>query len=84
MKPLCIIFSQVAFIYCGLYRTSEVLADSHRILNRWKNHFCQLLNVPGANGVWQSAVPTAVPMVREPSGFDVQMAIENLGSVIKD
>jgi len=42
------------------------------------------LIVPGANGVWQSAVPTAVPMVHEPSGFGVKMAIENLGSLIKD
>jgi hypothetical protein len=23
-----------------------LLADSHSILNRWKNYFCQLLNVP--------------------------------------
>jgi hypothetical protein len=23
----------------------DLLADSHNILNRWKNYFCQLLNV---------------------------------------
>jgi hypothetical protein len=25
----------------------DLLADSHSILNRWKNYFCQLLNVRG-------------------------------------
>jgi len=42
------------------------------------------LNVLGANGVWQGAVHTAEPMVPEPTGIEVQMAIEKLGSVIKD
>jgi hypothetical protein len=27
---------------------ADLLADSHSILNRGKNHFCGLLNVPGA------------------------------------
>jgi hypothetical protein len=27
----------------------DLLADSHNILNRWKNYFCQLLNVYGVN-----------------------------------
>jgi hypothetical protein len=30
----------------------DLLADSHRISNRWKYHFCQLLNVHGVNTVW--------------------------------
>jgi hypothetical protein len=29
----------------------DLLADSHSILNRWKNYFCQLLNVRGVNDV---------------------------------
>jgi len=41
------------------------------------------LKVLGANSVWQSAVHTPEPMVPEPSGFEVQMAIEKLGSLIK-
>jgi hypothetical protein len=28
-----------------------LLADSHNILNRWKNYFWQLLNVHGVNDV---------------------------------
>jgi hypothetical protein len=27
----------------------DLLADSHSILNRWKNTFCQLLNARGVN-----------------------------------
>ena len=60
------------------------LTDSHNILSRWKNHFCQLLKVLRANGVWQSAAHTAEPMVPEPTSFEVQMAMGKLGSVIKD
>jgi hypothetical protein len=26
---------------------ADLLADSHNILNRWKNYFCQLLNYMG-------------------------------------
>jgi arginine utilization protein RocB len=29
----------------------DLLADPHKILNRWKNYFCELLNVHGAGGV---------------------------------
>jgi hypothetical protein len=29
----------------------DLLADSHSILNRWKNYFYQLLNVHGVNDV---------------------------------
>jgi hypothetical protein len=28
-----------------------LLPDSHDIFNRWKKHFCELLNVPGINEV---------------------------------
>jgi hypothetical protein len=28
-------------------KRGDVLADFHKILNRWKNYFCQLLNVHG-------------------------------------
>jgi hypothetical protein len=30
--------------------TGDLLADSHNILNRWKNYFSQLLNVHSING----------------------------------
>jgi hypothetical protein len=33
--------------------TVNQLADPHKILNKWKNYFRQLLNVQGADGVRQ-------------------------------
>jgi hypothetical protein len=29
----------------------DLLADPHKILNKWKNYLCELLNVHGAGGV---------------------------------
>jgi hypothetical protein len=48
-------------------KNSDLLADSHSILNRWKNYFCQLLNVHGVNDVRQTEIHTAEPLVPEPS-----------------
>jgi hypothetical protein len=56
----------------------DQLADSHSVLNRWRNYFCQLLNVQGDNDVRQTAIHTAEPLVPEPSTFDVEMATEKL------
>jgi hypothetical protein len=53
----------------------DVLADSHNILNRWKNYFSQLLNVQRANDVRQKEVHTAGPLVPQPSLFEVQIVI---------
>jgi sorting nexin-29 len=47
-------------------------------LNRWKNYFCQLLNVHGVNDVRQTEINTAEPLVPEPSSFEVDIAIEKL------
>jgi hypothetical protein len=41
----------------------DLLADSHSILNRWKNYFCKLLNVYGVNDVSQTEIHTAEPLV---------------------
>jgi hypothetical protein len=41
----------------------DLLADPHKILNRWKNYFCQLLNVHGAGGVRQTEMYTADPFM---------------------
>jgi hypothetical protein len=46
---------------------SDLVADPHKILNRWKNYFCQLLNVRGAGGVRQTEMHTAEPFVTQPS-----------------
>jgi hypothetical protein len=55
----------------------DLLADSHSILNRWKNHSCQLLNVHGVNDVRQTEIHTAEPLVLEPSSSEVEIAIES-------
>jgi hypothetical protein len=56
----------------------DLVADSHSILARWRNHFSQLLNVHWVNDVRQTEVHTAEPLVPEPSAFEVEMAIEKL------
>jgi hypothetical protein len=56
----------------------DLVADSHCILARWRNHFSQLLNIHWANDVRQTEVHTAEPLVPEPSAFEVEMAIEKL------
>ena len=49
----------------------DLRADSHSILNRWKNHFCQLLNIHGVNVIRQSEIYRAELLVPEPSAFDI-------------
>jgi hypothetical protein len=56
----------------------DLLADPHKILNRWKSYFCQLLNVHGAGGVRQTAMHTAEPFVPEPSASEFEAAIGKL------
>jgi hypothetical protein len=57
---------------------SDLLADSRSTLNRWKNYFCQLLNVRGVNDVRQTEIHKAEPSVPEPSSFECETAIEKL------
>jgi hypothetical protein len=54
------------------------LADSDSILNRWKNYFCQLLNIHGVKDIRQTEIHTAEPLVPEPSSSEVEIAIEKL------
>jgi hypothetical protein len=56
----------------------DLLADSHNILNRWKNYFSQLLNLHRASDVRQIEIYTAEPLVPVPSHFEVEIAIANL------
>jgi hypothetical protein len=56
----------------------DLLADSHSVLNRCKNYFCQLLNVHGVNDIRQTEIYTAEPLVPEPRSFEVEIAIEKL------
>jgi hypothetical protein len=39
----------------------DLLADSHNIVNRWKNNFSQLLNVHRVSDVRQIELHTAEP-----------------------
>jgi hypothetical protein len=56
----------------------DLLADSHKILNRWKNYFCRLLNVHGPAGVRQTVMHTAEPFVPQPGASQVDVATGKL------
>jgi len=58
--------------------TGDLVAGSHSILPRWRNHFCQ--NIHDVNDVRQTEIHTAEPLVPEPSTFEVELAIEKLKS----
>jgi hypothetical protein len=55
---------------------SDLVAHSHSVLARWRNHFFQLMNVHGVNEVRQTEIHTAEPLVPEPSDSEVEMTIE--------
>jgi hypothetical protein len=59
------------------YETGDLLADSHNILNRWKNYFSQFLNVH-VSDVRQTEVHMAEPLVPGPSRLEVEIAIAKL------
>jgi len=52
-----------------------LVADSHSIVDMWRNHFSQLQSVHGANDVRQTAIHTAEPLAPERGAFEVEMAI---------
>jgi hypothetical protein len=56
----------------------DLISDPHKILNRWKNYFCQLLNVQGAVDVRKTKMHTAEPLVPEPIASEVEVAIGQL------
>jgi hypothetical protein len=56
----------------------ELLADSHNILNRWKNYFSQMLNVHNVTDVGQIYVHTAEQLVSGPSRLEMEIAIAKL------
>ena len=58
----------------------DLVTDSHSILDRWRNHFSQLLNINWVNVVRQTEIHTAEPPVPEPSAFEVELATEKLKS----
>jgi hypothetical protein len=54
--------------------TGDLATDSHSTLDRWRNHFSQLLNIHGINDVQQTEIHSAEPLVSEPSAFEVKEA----------
>jgi hypothetical protein len=60
------------------YERGNLLAEAQTMLTRWKNYFCQLLNVQGAGGIRQSEIRTAEPFVPEPSAAEVEIAIRKM------
>jgi len=59
---------------------SDLVADSHSIMARWRNYFSQLFNVHGVKDVGQAEIHTAQPLVPEPSAAEVELAIDKLKS----
>jgi hypothetical protein len=55
----------------------DLLADSHSILNRWKNYFSQLLNVYRVSDVRQIEIHTAAPLVPVPSPLMLKLLLQN-------
>jgi hypothetical protein len=57
-----------------------LLADSHNILNRWKNYFSQFLNVHRVSDVRQIEIHTAEVLLPDPTPTEVEIAIAKLKS----
>jgi hypothetical protein len=56
----------------------DLFADSHNILNRWRNYFSQLLNVHNVSDIRHIEVNTAKPSVPGPSRLEVDIPIAKL------
>jgi len=58
----------------------DLLADSHSIVDRWRNYFSHLFNVHGVKDVRQAEIHTAESLVPEPSAVEVELAIDKIKS----
>jgi hypothetical protein len=58
----------------------DLVAESHRMMAKWRNYFSQILKVYGVSDVRQAEIHTAEPLVPEPSALDFELAIEKLKS----
>jgi hypothetical protein len=56
----------------------DLLADPQKIVNKWMNYFCQLLNVQRVGGIRQTEIQRTEPFVRQPSISEVEAAIGKL------
>jgi hypothetical protein len=58
----------------------DLFADTHSILDRWRNHFSLLLNLHEVKDVRQIEIRTTEPLLPEPSAFEDELAFEKLKS----
>jgi hypothetical protein len=56
----------------------DLLVNLHKILNRWKNYYHQLLNVHWCSSVRQTEMHTTEPFVPQPSASEAEAATGNL------
>jgi len=59
---------------------SDLMADSHRIVARWRNYFSQIFNVHDFKDIRQAETHAAEPLVREPSAAEFELATGKLKS----
>jgi hypothetical protein len=54
---------------CNIVKDEKgnLVADSHNIVDRWRNYFSQLYIVHGVKDVGQAEIHTAEPLVPDPS-----------------
>jgi hypothetical protein len=63
--------------YLMMDKNGDLLADSHKIFNRWKN-YSQLLNVHRISDVRQIEIHTAESLLPDPSPFEAEITIAKL------
>jgi hypothetical protein len=56
----------------------NLLVDPHKIVNRWMNYICQLLNVQREGGIRLTEIQIAEPFVPEPNIYEVVVAFGKL------
>jgi hypothetical protein len=59
-------------------KNGDLLADSHNILNRWRNYFSHLMNIHRVSNVRQIEIHTAEPSVPDPSPSEAEIATAKL------
>jgi hypothetical protein len=83
MLGTCIEASMTLTRVSSLERTvkeekGDLITNSHSILVRWKNHFSQLLNIPGVDDVRQREIHTAELLFPELSAFEFELVTVKL------
>jgi hypothetical protein len=65
--------------YLVKHANDDLLADSHNIWNRWKDHFSQLWNVHRVNDARKMDIHTDEPAVLDLRPYVVEIIIGNFG-----